>query len=664
VKRLRLAGAGTALALFVAMSGLQLALAQPAPLSGEAWSLADEAYKAYDARDFARAADKAREAVALRPDLAQLRRLLINTLAAQGDISGALAAAEQAVADSVSDAELLSLRDSLKQQSAARPATSAPDAGYLAADAGYRAYARRDYAAAIANARKALGHDPSRENYHSLLVDALRGAGRAAEAERAASAALARFPSSPVLHLQRGYLRQRLKLNDGAIADFTVALRSSQLTPAQRRSARLSLVDALLAARRPQQALAALGPLGRGYEPSIRRGFALQALDRQDDALAAFDEAAAQAGNRSQRSTAERGAISALAALNRMQEARVRFNTAYGAGLLQGMSALDTAYLANQVGEYAISYAFLQRADAQGQLGGNGLLDAAYAARRAFDNTAAESYFRRAIDLHHEGALPLDPQRLFEIRRDVANLTRTWGATASVIHGAVGVMPGVPLTVPSGAQTWQAGAEIYWRPPNIGFRDGATFELFTRAFQTLADQTGGPTGASTTQGSAGARWKPFANVNLVLEIGRLFRIGQASREDWQARVGYSVGEGGDLRFDVDHWRYWQIYGEASRFLESGQTLASAEARFGHAFRVGGQPNLVFTPFVSAGAAYDSTLATPEAFGIGAGANLRLWFREDRYTAPMSYFDLTVQYRARVAGDRRAQGAFAVISLNY
>ncbi len=518
---------------------------------------------------------------------------------------------------------------------------------------------------AAARAREAVARDPSRPNYHALLIDALSQGGRTAEAARAADMALSRFPRDASLHLQRGYLRQKAGQSSGAIADFTVAMNASSLTAAQRRNARLSLVDTLLAAHKPQQAFASLGPLGGGYDTDIRRAYALQALQRHDEALAAFVAARRTAGDRMQRSAALRGEIGELVSLGRTEQARARFKDAYAAGQLQGVSPLDLAYLASLVGEPALAYTLFQQADAAGGLPSRALLDAAYTARGQFDNAAAESYFRRAIDAHHGGEIALSSQRLFEVRRDVATLTRTWGATASLIYGSVGVMPGAPLGIPSSGATLQAGTELYWRPPGIGFRNGATFEVFGRAFTTLSDRTGGPTGNDTIQGSFGARWKPLTDINLVLEAGRLFRIGKYARNDWQLRAAYSIGEGGDLRRDVDNWRYWQFYAEASRFPETPQTLANAEVRFGHSFRLDAMSsNLVFSPFVAMGAAYDSTLARREAYGAGPGVNLRYWFREDRYTAPMSFIDLSVQYRARLAGDRRAEGWFGFLSVVY
>lgn len=645
----------------------QIAAGQPSGAAETASRAANDAYRAFDARDYAGAIEKARQAVSLQPNSAQFRRLLINSLAAAGDLVGALEQADKAVADKASDAELETLRQSLRTQVTAGQRSGTAEAAFKSADEGYRAYARRDYGAARDAARKAIAQDPSRPNYYALLIDALQGLGQFEEAEREATAALSRFPHEASLQLQRGYLRQRLQRLDGAIADFKAVIDAQSLTATQRRNARLSLADALLAAKRPQQALTALAPLSSppGYDVAIRQGYAYQALERQNDALRAFDLARRYAANGTQRAAAIRGGVAALVTLGRKEEARARFKAAYEAGELAGSSSIDLAYLAQQVEDRALAYRFFQQADTEGKLHGRALLDAGYIARSQFDNVAAESYFRRAIDAHDKGEIALDRQRLFEVRRDVATVTRTWGATAALIFGSIGVMPGLPITFPSVGRTLQAGGEVYWRPPGIGFRDGATFELFGRAFTTLYDEMGGPTGNDTVQGTVGARWKPITDINLIFEIGRMLKIGKYARNDWQFRAAYSTGEGGDLRWDVDHWLYWQIYAEVNGFTEARQGLANAEGRFGHSFRLDAiHPNVVFSPFAAIGAAYDTTLAVRQAVGAGPGANIRVWFREDHYTAPMSYVDLNVQYRFRISGDRRAEGWLSSLSLVY
>jgi hypothetical protein len=301
-----------------------------------------------------------------------------------------------------------------------------------------------------------------------------------------------------------------------------------------------------------------------------------------------------------------------------------------------------------------------------GALQGSALLDAAYVARRRFDNARAESLFRRAIDAHATGQIDLTPQRLLEIRRDVTNVSRTWGASASLIYGPIGIGGTPGFAMPgSGANTLQIGGEIYWRPPVIGNRNGATVEIFARAFETLYDGSGGATGPETLQGSFGLRWKPLAEHNLILEASRLVPFGDAARHDWLLRLAYSKGEGGELRYDVEHWRYWQFYGELARFTEVQETLANAEFRFGHSFRLPAPgENIVVTPFLVAGAAYDSLLATPGTLGAGAGLNVRVWFRQDKYSGPASYLDLTAQHRFKVEGDTRGGGWFFTTSVSY
>lgn len=642
------------------------ALAQLEELSGPAWTLADRAYRSYEARDYRQAVESARGAVALRPDLPQLRVLLVNSLAAAGDLPGAIAAADQAIAANVGVNELRSIRDRL----ASRIATPAAgvDEAFTAADAGYKAFARKDYAAAVASGRRAVALAPGKPEYWLLLVNALAAAGRVAEAESAATEGLAANEGSAELRLQRGYLRQRLGRFGPAMDDLSRALREPGLAADKRRTARLSLADAALSAKQPARALAVLQPLAgeRGYDVVARRGFALQALGRQDEALAAFTLARSGARNRTERAAMTRGAISALVALGRNGEAQSRFSAAMASGELADMKPLEIAYLANQVGDDATADDYFSRADRAGALRGNALLDAAYVAKRRFDNARAESLFRRAIDAHADGIIDLTPQRLLEIRRDVSNTSRTWGAYASMIYGPIGIGSNPGFSIPgSGANTLQVGGEIYWRPPVIGNRNGQTVELFVRAFETLYDGSGGATGAKTIQGSVGARWKPLAEHNLILEASRLVPLGDAARHDWLFRLAYSKGEGGELRYDAEHWRYWQIYGEVDRFTEVHETLANAELRFGHSFRLpASSKNVVATPFLVAGAAYDSLLATPSTLGAGVGLNIRVWFREDKYSGPASYIDLTGQYRVKVAGDSRGGGWFFTTSVSY
>jgi tetratricopeptide (TPR) repeat protein len=544
---------------------------------------------------------------------------------------------------------------------------SAP--GYADGTEAYAALAKRDYPRAEAAARRAVAADPDNRGYRLLLMQVLTARGKYAEAEQIASYLLARSPRDATLLVQRGGLRLSAKDYTGAIRDYRAALASGNLPVSQYRAVRLSLADAALAAKQPEIALATLKPMAneRSYDVQARLGYAYLALEDKESALAAFSEAAVYATTAQQRRTMLSARIGVLVQLGRKDEAKQIFLEAYNRGELRGMKAVDLAVLAGQVGEDQIAYDYFTEADAKWQLRGTTLIDAAYNARRTYHNNEAIGYFKRAIDEHREGKLPMDPQYLFGLRREVAELSRTWGAYLSASYGSsAGIAPSSPLApLPISAnRALGIGGEIYWRPPGIGYRDGAIFELFVRGYGTAYSEGGGA-GWDTVQGSVGARWKPIKDQNLIFETAYLFPVGQAARQDWLLRAAYSKGEGTDLRVDVPHWRTWQIYADYNYFAMSGQTVSSFEARYGESFRLDAISNrLVLWPFLAIGGSYDNSVDTPFALGAGPGATLRYWFREDEYTAPMSYLDLTLQYRFKLAGDDRAEGIFAGAFLSY
>jgi len=59
-----------------------------------------------------------------------------------------------------------------------------------------------------------------------------------------------------------------------------------------------------------------------------------------------------------------------------------------------------------------------------------------------------------------------------------------------------------------------------------------------------------------------------------------------------------------------------------------------------------------------------SFAVHDAYSAGVGGSIRYWFGETKYVAPPSYWELRLQYRFRLAGDKRAEGIFAQTSINY
>jgi tetratricopeptide (TPR) repeat protein len=427
------------------------------------------------------------------------------------------------------------------------------------------------------------------------------------------------------------------------------------------RNYRLALVDAYVGAGQDEAALRTLEPLRQdpSYEVQSRLGSVLGQRDRQG-AAAAFATAASTAPSADARAYAIRARVLALIEGGQVGQARSEYLAALASGSLIGSDPMDLAVIAVAVGEDRTAQPFYAEAAAAGALSGRAALDAGYSARRAHQDRAAIDYFSRGIDGVAAGSVEMTPEALFDVRRDVANLDRTWGGSGSISYGASSAASGIP-TSPSSTDTLQAGVEVYRRLG--GYRAGTPIDVFARVFETL-DTTAGATGSESRQGWVGARWKPLAETNLVLEGSRMVKLGDAARNDWMVRASWSVEQGTDMRVDQRSWPMWRLYADASYIVNDQQTFGVVDFRAGRTFALSADGRTTASVFGSVGSNYDSALATSEAIGAGPGLSVRHWFRETAYAAPRSFVDLTVEYRFRLAGDDRAEGLFATLSVNY
>ncbi|HEY8360467.1 MAG TPA: bacteriophage N4 adsorption protein A, partial [Ramlibacter sp.] len=151
--------------------------------------------------------------------------------------------------------------------------------------------------------------------------------------------------------------------------------------------------------------------------------------------------------------------------------------------------------------------------------------------------------------------------------------------------------------------------------------------------------------------------------NVVLSLSRVF--GPNVNDDWLAQVGYSLDVGTDLRVDVPSWWTTRISAEVGRYLDAGNDYAVAQLLFGRSYLVGNSGRTVVYPHAALVAEYSSADTTAKtSAGAGPGVSLRHWFREDTYNAPRSYWDVTLQYRARITGDERLKGLYLNTFVSY
>lgn len=352
-----------------------------------------------------------------------------------------------------------------------------------------------------------------------------------------------------------------------------------------------------------------------------------------------------------------------LADLGRTRDARARLAALPPASLTQ-QNRLDMAYLSTRIGDDEAARAAFAEADAGGRLPATSLLDAGYAAMHSRHDDEAVGYFRRAIDAVNALQLKLEPQMVYDTRRTIADVSRKWGVLASLTtRNGGGVAPsfGAVGGGTPGNRVTQGGVEAYYRP--WGFRNGQFVELFARGFATLHAENGGSTGGDSFQGGVGVRWKPLTTQNLVASFSRTF--GPNVIDDWLVQLGYSYDHGTDLRVDRRSWNTARFSAEIGRYLGNDINYGVASAQVGRSFLVGGDGRTVVFPHAFVGVEYTSNdpVAKTSA-GAGPGVSVRRWFREDVYNAPRSYWDVTLQYRARLTGDDRMKGLFLNGLLSY
>ncbi|AQH04726.1 hypothetical protein A9R05_38245 (plasmid) [Burkholderia sp. KK1] len=187
----------------------------PLPLSGPAYRVAREAFAAYDAHRYADAIAGAREAIRQRPDVADLRLLLANSLAARGRLKDASRALADAIAQLGPLPALTARRRQIDVLIASGGAgggvpSDVPEPALSAARAAYRAYAKKDYAAAAAESREAVRLAPQAARLRMLLIDSLAASGDDAAAYDAAIDAQQRFGDSEGLRERRRFIGDRL----------------------------------------------------------------------------------------------------------------------------------------------------------------------------------------------------------------------------------------------------------------------------------------------------------------------------------------------------------------------------------------------------------------------------------------------------------------------
>ncbi|WP_353192773.1 hypothetical protein [Pandoraea pnomenusa] len=145
-----------------------------APLTGQAWKSADQAYKSYQAGRFAQAAAAAATAVRLRPDVLRLRLLLVYSLQRAGKLDEAVKAVDDALKYGFDSQALRDASTNLRStQAAGPPPTEAYRRGFPIATQAYTEYNAQQYVESATHAEQAFRIDPTQGAWALLWIGAL-----------------------------------------------------------------------------------------------------------------------------------------------------------------------------------------------------------------------------------------------------------------------------------------------------------------------------------------------------------------------------------------------------------------------------------------------------------------------------------------------------------
>ncbi|MBF6615147.1 MAG: hypothetical protein ITG07_00295 [Candidimonas sp.] len=419
--------------------------------------------------------------------------------------------------------------------------------------------------------------------------------------------AIALAPDAPQLYLLMIYALQKQGDQSGA---RQVAFR------AQAQGLRRSIFDTL--ANDPERTAPPTLPQSRRYAQAAYQAYA---ENRYTDAVVAARAAVAAHPADTE---LQQLLTTTLAAGTEDQnrEALLRLDAALAAEPNNMQWLMQRGYLHQRLGQPAQAHADFSRARDTGEAPVRLTIDDGYAMAAAGDRRAGASALKEALDKADAGQLPLTADERLNLRQNIANMDREWGAYVSAgyrgARAATSGLGGSPI-----AALGDAGfstAEIFWRPAGLLNSSSSVFELYGRLSNTLHD-TGtdvaqsidacgnqyaaesyrSVSGIPSTVGALGLRFMPSSDLGLTFGLERRANIGSRARigsatpyecsqgiagkeyemdrtdGDWMAYLTYAYYKGTELRHDAPHWLRVEAYVQAGylwsnnsvRFRDSG-----------------------------------------------------------------------------------------------
>lgn len=299
------------------------------------------------------------------------------------------------------------------------------------------------------------------------------------------------------------------------------------------------------------------------------------------------------------------------------------------------------AYARLQAGRPAEAADAFEAAHRRRPAEGGTVADIAWAHLRAGNEPEAAAWLRRAIDDYRARGAPA--AELERLRRTYGYVTRRLGAGAYLSWREEGAGTPVAGGTVGGALPSQAGLDVSWRPPGIGYERNRILEAYARLLWGL-EPGSLRFDDDSYQGGVGVRYKPLADLNLFVSAERLFSVGAAARDAWMARAQVSDSRGAAPLPGEGPGHYSILYGDAAWFSGAGPDAALfAEVRQGVSVPLG--PGLRLAPHLAGYARWeDGEVPRSTYWEGGPGVSFRAELGSPRYRPHVAVFELLLQYR--------------------
>ena len=279
------------------------------------------------------------------------------------------------------------------------------------------------------------------------------------------------------------------------------------------------------------------------------------------------------------------------------------------------------------------------------------LEEAGYQYMKAISNKNAEVSFATAIGIYNDIVPLLEGSNSVEYADNNSAMKREYSKLNHVFGGGIYFaktdydLP-APVAVASigGALPSQAGVEVNYRPPVLGFRNEKIFDLFARVYGNLKNDSWSMD-RDSYQFGFGARYNPFRKINALISAEKLTKLGKNSEDNFLLRVLDSIDWGQKPKGGRKYQLAGRLYADGGYFLQSRRRwYYYIDAREGLTWYAGDKILVTFPQVLGIVRYETDDISHYLSYNmVGVGINGRFLEREAKRTIERGYIDMYLQY---------------------